>query len=296
MSKIITALFGLSVLGGAAVAGEPAPNFKADQAAAFLRGQATPTPTQTPTPPAQAEPESAPATDAPVATQTASQSRPTVNCDANGDCVQEIDPSRGFQLGRRAAGAAAPAVRQAPATRAVTRAATTVAQTVAAPTRSRPAVQGPAAGRPTMATRAVTAVSSATRPRSTAPLVPARRAQVATAASALTDGNLMINFPTGSATLPPQARANAREFAIALSMADLRNVRIAIEGHTDGVGDASANKALSERRAAAVRTYLIQQGVEGSRLVAIGYGEERFANPSDPTASVNRRVLARKMN
>jgi OmpA-OmpF porin, OOP family len=106
----------------------------------------------------------------------------------------------------------------------------------------------------------------------------------------------MINFPTGSATLLPQARANAREFAIALSMADLRNVRIAIEGHTDGVGDADANKALSERRAAAVRTYLIQQGVDGSRLVAIGYGEERFANPSDPTASVNRRVLARKMN
>jgi OmpA-OmpF porin, OOP family len=291
MSKIITALFGLSVLGGAAVAGEPAPNFKADQAAAFLRGQPAQTPTQTPTPPAQAEPETTPAAPAPVATQTASQARPTVNCDANGDCVQEIDPSRGFQLGRRAASAAAPAARPAPVVRATTRAATTVVQTVAPVTRARPATQAATVARPAVATRAVTAVSSATRMR-----LPSRRPQVATAASALTDGNLMINFPTGSATLLPQARANAREFAVALSMADLRNVRIAIEGHTDGVGDADANKALSERRAAAVRTYLIQQGVDGSRLVAIGYGEERFANPSDPTASVNRRVLARKMN
>jgi OmpA-OmpF porin, OOP family len=291
MSKIFTALFGLSVLGGTAVAGEPAPNFKAEQAAAFLRNQPAQAPEQTPAPAAQAEPESAPTVSAPASTQTASQTGPTVTCDANGDCAQEIDPSRGFQLGRRAASATPTA-----ATRAVTRAAASAAQTATAIARARPVARETTAVRPTMTARSTTTASAATRLRSTAAQSPARRTQVATAASAFSDGNLMINFPTGSATLLPQARANAREFAVALSMADLRNVRIAIEGHTDGVGDADANKALSERRAAAVRSYLMQQGVEGSRLVAIGYGEERFANPDDPNAPANRRVLARKMN
>jgi hypothetical protein len=171
MSKIITALFGLSVLGGAAVAGEPAPNFKADQAAAFLRGQATQTPIQTPTPTAQAEPETTPAADAPVATQTASQTRPTVNCDANGDCVQEIDPSRGFQLGRRATSTAAPSARPAPTVRATTRAATTVVQTVAPSSRPRPAAQAATVARPPVTTRAATTMSSVTRPRSATPQV-----------------------------------------------------------------------------------------------------------------------------
>ena len=46
-----------------------------------------------------------------------------------------------------------------------------------------------------------------------------------------------------------------------------------IEGHTDTDGDAEANLLLSDRRARAVREFLIQQGIDGSRLVARGFGE-----------------------
>jgi len=46
-----------------------------------------------------------------------------------------------------------------------------------------------------------------------------------------------------------------------------------IEGHTDTDGDAQANLLLSDRRARSVRDYLIQQGIDGSRLVARGFGE-----------------------
>jgi outer membrane protein OmpA-like peptidoglycan-associated protein len=106
----------------------------------------------------------------------------------------------------------------------------------------------------------------------------------------------MINFDLGSAVLLPQARANVREFAAALNLSDLRSVKVSIEGHTDAVGDSAANKSLSERRAAAVRQYMIQLGVDGDRLFAVGFGEEKLAFPDAPDAPANRRVQAKKIN
>ncbi len=51
------------------------------------------------------------------------------------------------------------------------------------------------------------------------------------------------------------------------------DVKIEIEGHTDTSGDADANMRLSQQRAATVRQALIERGIDGSRLVAYGYGE-----------------------
>ena len=48
-----------------------------------------------------------------------------------------------------------------------------------------------------------------------------------------------------------------------------------VEGHTDDVGDAAENEALSQRRAEAVREYLISKGVDGQRLDAKGFGESQ---------------------
>lgn len=69
------------------------------------------------------------------------------------------------------------------------------------------------------------------------------------------------------------------------------NVMVTIEGHADERGTREYNLALGERRAAAVRTYLMSLGVDANRVNTISYGKERPAVPeSTPAAwSQNRR-------
>jgi len=62
-----------------------------------------------------------------------------------------------------------------------------------------------------------------------------------------------------------------------------------IDGHTDSVGDETSNLLLSQRRAEAVRNYLVARGIEPSRLYARGFGE------SMPVGD-NRRLSGREMN
>ena len=68
--------------------------------------------------------------------------------------------------------------------------------------------------------------------------------------------------------------------------------RLVLEGHCDELGTVEYNLALGEQRARAVQQYLIQSGIESSRLSTISYGEERpFARGSDPVSwAQNRRV------
>ncbi|WP_299519202.1 OmpA family protein [Winogradskyella sp.] len=66
----------------------------------------------------------------------------------------------------------------------------------------------------------------------------------------------------------------------------------AIEGHTDSVGSKKSNQALSERRANAVRDYLIANGIDADRLTASGYGEDNpiADNKTRAGRKENRRV------
>lgn len=116
----------------------------------------------------------------------------------------------------------------------------------------------------------------------------------ASASSALAD--LHIGFSRGSSEMTDQDRANARSFAAGLRNPAVLSTRFEIAGHTDSTGSADANMTLSQSRAEAVRAYLVSQGVDASRLVAKGYGSTDPATPSDPTAAINRRVEARRMN
>jgi outer membrane protein OmpA-like peptidoglycan-associated protein len=109
-------------------------------------------------------------------------------------------------------------------------------------------------------------------------------------------GDLMITFELGSDRLTPQARANAHAFAQALAAPELASARFAIDGHTDASGAASRNLALSEARAQAVRSYLVEQGVDPARLEAKGYGSERLADAQHPKSPANRRVEALRLN
>jgi OOP family OmpA-OmpF porin len=67
---------------------------------------------------------------------------------------------------------------------------------------------------------------------------------------------------------------------------------VSIDGHTDNVGSARYNEALSQARADAVRRYLVQQGVGGSRLASRGFGfsQPAFSNDSPEGRDSNRRV------
>jgi outer membrane protein OmpA-like peptidoglycan-associated protein len=69
-------------------------------------------------------------------------------------------------------------------------------------------------------------------------------------------------------------------------------VRLAIEGHTCSIGTAEYNLALGERRAIAVRDYLVKRGIEATRLMTVSYGEERpaYDNAQESTRRLNRRA------
>jgi outer membrane protein OmpA-like peptidoglycan-associated protein len=68
--------------------------------------------------------------------------------------------------------------------------------------------------------------------------------------------------------------------------------RVSIDGHTDASGDATRNQKLSERRAAAVKVYLVRKGISPDRLEAHGYGQTRpiARNDSPENKAKNRRV------
>ncbi|MBW8268812.1 OmpA family protein [Caldovatus sp. SYSU G05006] len=105
--------------------------------------------------------------------------------------------------------------------------------------------------------------------------------------------SITVTFATGSAALTPSAEAALAPLGRALSSPELAPYRFRIEGHTDTVGDAAMNQALSERRAAAVRDYLIRRfNVDPARLEAVGLGETQPLVPTgDGVPEVrNRRV------
>ena len=75
-----------------------------------------------------------------------------------------------------------------------------------------------------------------------------------------------------------------------------KDVSVSVEGHADERGTREYNLALGERRANAVKDYLMTYGISGSRLNVISYGKERPVNSgSSPLAwSQNRRAVTVK--
>jgi OOP family OmpA-OmpF porin len=69
-------------------------------------------------------------------------------------------------------------------------------------------------------------------------------------------------------------------------------LHVVIEGHTDSVGSHGYNMKLSQRRADAVRDYMVQQGISASRIETAAYGETRPVASNDTAAgrAQNRRV------
>ena len=103
---------------------------------------------------------------------------------------------------------------------------------------------------------------------------------------------LRLNFDTDRAVIKPEYMSKLKEYADYLKKVD-DYYEIIVKGYTDSRGSAAYNKKLSQMRAYAVRTKLIQLGVNPAKIKAVGYGEE------DPIASnatkegryLNRRVV-----
>lgn len=102
--------------------------------------------------------------------------------------------------------------------------------------------------------------------------------------------NMQINFEYNSAEIAGSSAKTMATLAKALASPQLEGRRFTVVGHTDASGSASYNKALSDRRAAAVRRYLIDSGIDAGRLRAVGKGESDLLNSGDPNAAENRRV------
>ena len=101
-----------------------------------------------------------------------------------------------------------------------------------------------------------------------------------------------VNFETGKAVLLPESHAALDE--VGTILLKWTQLKIEIGGHTDGTGTAATNQKLSESRAAAVRTYLIQKfpKIVDDQITSKGYGKTRPVAPNTTALnrSKNRRV------
>jgi outer membrane protein OmpA-like peptidoglycan-associated protein len=103
--------------------------------------------------------------------------------------------------------------------------------------------------------------------------------------------DLQVYFDFDSTEITLEAEGQLRELGKALADSKLKGATISINGHTDGKGSDAFNKRLSERRAASIKTYLVDNfGLSASNLRTVGYGKARLKNSNDPFAAENRRV------
>lgn len=100
----------------------------------------------------------------------------------------------------------------------------------------------------------------------------------------------VIEFETGSAAIDAQSRDLLDKLARVARRCD--SYFISIAGHTDNVGEAEVNLALSRARAQTVRDYLAAQGVAAERLTAEGFGQTqpRVPNSTAQNRARNRRI------
>jgi outer membrane protein OmpA-like peptidoglycan-associated protein len=100
-----------------------------------------------------------------------------------------------------------------------------------------------------------------------------------------------IRFVTGKAEIDPTCDKTMQQ--IANILAEYPGFRVQVDGHTDSVGKAETNQKLSQTRAEAVVSYLVQKkGVSAKRLSAKGWGDQQpiADNGNEAGRAKNRRV------
>jgi outer membrane protein OmpA-like peptidoglycan-associated protein len=129
------------------------------------------------------------------------------------------------------------------------------------------------------------------RNRTTRSLSTAEREKVASIAKSKPSIDLEINFEYNSATIGSKALPQVTALGDALTSANLKGRTFVVAGHTDAKGSDTYNQSLSERRADAVKRFLLEKyGIDASNLVTVGYGKMQLKNSASPFAGENRRV------
>jgi outer membrane protein OmpA-like peptidoglycan-associated protein len=101
-----------------------------------------------------------------------------------------------------------------------------------------------------------------------------------------------VTFTTDRAEVRRRSLRVLDNLAAVLASHPTLLARVRIAGHTDDRGEADYNKDLSQRRADAVKAYLVSRGIAGDRIEAVGAGEEKPLEPNDSATgrARNRRV------
>lgn len=103
--------------------------------------------------------------------------------------------------------------------------------------------------------------------------------------------DLTIYFEYNSAEISPSSIPIMIKLGRALSDKELREGTFLVGGHTDAKGSDHYNLTLSQRRAKAVKHFLMENfSIKHGKLVAVGYGEEELKDFHDPESGKNRRV------
>jgi outer membrane protein OmpA-like peptidoglycan-associated protein len=129
------------------------------------------------------------------------------------------------------------------------------------------------------------------RGRSTRSLSFSEREEIAAIVKDKPKIDLEINFDYNSADISAKSLPSVQALGRALTNNDLKGSTFVVAGHTDAAGGEGYNQDLSERRADAIKRYLVDKyGINGTDLVTVGYGKSKLKDPSQPMAEANRRV------
>jgi outer membrane protein OmpA-like peptidoglycan-associated protein len=164
-----------------------------------------------------------------------------------------------------------------------------------APEKKAPLTRGLSVGPQQVADPAATAAEGKfvqqIRGRSTRSLSSTEREEIATLVKDKPKIDLEINFEYNSADISAKSMPSVQALGRALTNADLKGSTFVVAGHTDAAGGEGYNQDLSERRADAIKRYLVDKyGITGTDLVTVGYGKSKLKDPNQPMAEVNRRV------
>jgi outer membrane protein OmpA-like peptidoglycan-associated protein len=122
-------------------------------------------------------------------------------------------------------------------------------------------------------------------------LTSSERDKVATIAKEKPSIDLEIYFDYNSAAVAARSRPSLMSLGRALTAPELKGTVFMIGGHTDATGGEAYNLNLSERRAQAVKQFLIEKfALPADSLMAVGYGKEQLKDKANPFAEENRRV------